>query len=280
MNLIYAITYAIEEAIGTTIDKFNVDRNHIAARQLMLLVFGGMTGSLLIYILLLRPSLPDFTMATIILLLAIALVSFAGNILDYVSLKFDDLALREPMLNLEPVFAGFVGYILFPKERKVIYLIAFALSIIIVAWGTDRRDQKGFEKKGMTFLLLGVACYSILPSIYKFTLPHVSAVYIAFFRTASILILGLIFFRGFSRYKYTKSKVGLGLTSGVIYSTETVLGLIAISKLGVIETMLVTMITPGLIYLSSYFLLHEKVKRREVISSGLMALVVLSALVI
>ena len=279
MDFLYPLTAIVSEAFAKTIDKLNFRKNHINAMHLMRLVFVGMSLSLLFYILLAGKSFPQFSLIALSLMLLIALVSFVGNIFDYLSLKSDDLSLREPMLGFDPVVAGLFGYLLFPAERKSGFLLAFVLSAIVAYLGTHRRKLRAYQKKGMFYLLLGVLFYALLPSIYKLTLEYISPEYIAFFRVAAILLLASIFLPLPKRAR-SPSKTIYGLSSGVVYAAGTVASLYAIQKLGVVVTMLLLLLAPALMYLAGYFVLKEKVRKGEIASSAALAAIVIITLAI
>ena len=279
MGFLFALLAVFGENATSTIDKLNYRRNHIAARELMFLVFFGMTISVLLFIIVTRQPLPRFSLVALCLVGLVALVSFAGNAFDYLSLKVDDLSLREPMLGFEPALAGLVGYLTFPAERKPGSLIAFVLAIFIAYWGTHRRKLRRRQKKGMTYLLLATICYGTQPSIYKLALVYISPAYMTLFRVAAILLLSVVFFR-LGRQAYSMKKVSYGLVSGFVCTIGAVASLYAINTLGVVLTMLLMLLGPALMYLASYFILKEKVRTGEIISSGLLAAVVFGALII
>lgn len=277
MDYIYPLTRIVAECVGKTIDKFNYRKNHIAAKHLIVLIFAAMSFSLGAYILLTGKPFPHFTLFSFELVIAIGLVSFMANVFDFVSLKLNDISLREPMLGFEPILAGVVGYILFPAERETKYLIAFGLGAVAVYLGTHRRKLRVRQKKGMFYLLLGVLFYAFLPSLYKHALAYISPEYITFFRAISVLTLTLIFLPP-KKITKSKSKVIYGLSSGVVYSLGTVAGLYAIQKLGVVLTMVILLLEPGLKYFISWFILKEKVRKGEIASSTVLATIVLLAL--
>lgn len=277
MDLLYPLTAIIGESVGVTLDKLNFRKNRIAAMHLMYLVFVGMGLSLAAYIILTGKPLPDFSVAAIGLLMLIAFVSFLSNVFGFLSLKVDDLSLREPMIGFEPILAGLFGYLLFPDERKDSFLIVFALSAVIVYFGTHRRKLKRLQKKGMFYLSLMVFFEALLPSIYQFTMGYVNPEYIAFFRVVGVLIL-IYAFLPIKRYKRTASKTIYGLTAGVVYALATVASLYAIQTLGVAQTMLLLLLSPAMIYLIGYFVLHEKVRKGEIASSIALAGIVLVAI--
>ena len=107
-----------------------------------------------------------------------------------------------------------------------------------------------------------------------------SPVYIAFFRLTSVLVLTSIFFPPIKWRGFSTKKVWYGLVAGLAYAAGAVASIYAIKFLGVVLTMLFLMLGPALRYLAGYFILKEKVRRGEVISSLLLAVVVVLAAVI
>lgn len=282
MGFIYLLIYTFAESTGKTIDKLNFARNRITSIQLMLVIFFAISASLLLFITVTKEPLPHFSLVSLGLMAMVALVSFGANVFDFVSLRLNDLSLREPLVDFEPIAAGLVGYVLFPAERKTVFLIAFILSAFIVHWGINRRKLRKSQKKGMFYLLLAVGFYAVLPSLYKLTLTHITPVYIAFLRTAAVFLLMTIFFpvKSKSWSGFSTKKVTYGLMSGVTYAIGTVAGLYAIKILGVVLTMVFMLLGPATRYWASHFILKEKVRKGEMISSLLLAVVAVTALIV
>lgn len=277
MEFLFPLVSIVSEATAKTIDKLNFSTTRISPNYLMRLVFLGMAGSLLVYVLITSKPLPDFSLAAVGFVVLIALVSFAGNVFDYLSLKSDDLSLRESMLGFEPILAGLFGYLFFASERNPVLLPAFLLSAVVVYFGTHQRRLGKRQTKGMFYLLLAVILYALLPSVYKLTLPYVSPEYIALFRVAAILLLASLLLPVRHRKRHSKKtvrQIAFGLGSGVIYAVGTVTSLYAIQTLGVAQTMLLLTLGPALIYFSGYFILKEKERKGEIISSACLVLIV------
>lgn len=130
----------------------------------------------------------------------------------------------------------------------------------------------------MFYLLIAVAFYAVLPTLYKLTLVHISPVYVAFFRTAAVFLLMTMFFPVKSWKGFSAKKVTYGMLSGVAYAVGTTAGLYAIKTLGVVLTMVFMLLGPATRYWASHFILKEKVRRGEMISSLLLAVIAVSTL--
>lgn len=280
MDFLFPLVALMSEATAKTVDKLNFSKNHVSSPHLMRLIFGGMGLSMFVYIVLTRQPLPDFSLVGLCLMGLITVASFGGNVFDYLSLKRDDLSLREPLFGFEPILAGLVGYLLFPGERKAIYIPALLLSIVAVYYGSHRRRLGKAQKKGMTYLLLAVIIYATLPSLYKLTLPYISPEYIAFIRVLGVLLLIYLFMpihKHVKRSARTSKQRLYGLFAGVFYALGTVASLYAIDRLGVVQTMLLVLLAPALVYATSFFILKEKVRTGEMVSSLALAIIVLVA---
>lgn len=275
MGFLYLLISIIGESAAKTIDKLNFRRNRINPRHLILLIFFAMSATLSLYIFLTKQPFPHFTFISLSLVALIAVLSFGGNALDYVSLQKDDLSLREPLCDFEPIVAGLVGYALFPAERRPGFLLAFLVGAIIVYYGTHRRKLRRLQRKGMFYYLLAVCLYGVLPSVYKESLYYLSPAYIAWFRVVSVLILSTMFLPVKNVRKLSSKKLSYGLLAGSIYAVGAVASLYAIRDLGVVLTMLLSLLGPALRYWSGYFILRENVRVGEMVSSILLAIAVL-----
>ncbi len=274
MGFFYLFTSILAESTGKTVDKLNFKRNKIDPRQSLLIVFIVMTMFVLSYALLTRQPFPHLAPVTIALLIGIALFSFGGNVFDELSLQKNDLSLREPLVDFEPIATGLIAYMLYPDERNPAFLVAFILGALIVRWGVHRRKLRKHQIKGMSYLLLAVVLYAIVPVFYKEALEYLSPTYIALFRLSSILVLLLLFFRPKRSRRVTGKMIKYGIWAGFAYAIGAVVSLYAIKTYGLVLTMLFLMLGPAMRYLAGQFILKEKVRRGEVLSSLMLTLVV------
>lgn len=274
MNFFYLIGSIIAESGGKTFDKINLKKNKIDPRQALLLIFITMASLIALYIILAGKDLGVINKQLIFLIVGIACFSFLGNVFDEMSLQRDDLSLREPLVDFEPIATGFIAYLLFPEERNIAILAAFILGTLIVRWGLHRHKLNKNERTGIRYMWLAVLFYAIVPVFYKEALNYISPEYLALFRTASISILILIFFKPKRSTKLNKAMFGYGLAAAVWYAFGAIVSLYAIKNFGLVITMLFLMLGPALRYLAGQFVLKEKVRKTEVLSSLMLTLVV------
>jgi drug/metabolite transporter (DMT)-like permease len=277
VNLVFPLLAVIGESGTNIIDKFNLSKNKISPNHLMRLAFVSMSFWVLLFILLTGKSLPHLSLASALLMLLIGAVSFAGNLFDYLSLKANDLSLRQPMLGLEPLLGGFFGYLFFTSERKPEYLIAFVISTLVVLFGTYKNGMAKADAKGILYLSLAVLIYGACPSLYRLGLEHVSPEYLTLFRVAIVALLVCIFLpTKIRKDKRLKSKRFYGLLTGIVCSLGAIAGLYAIQHLGIAQTMLLMLLSPAIMYTAGHLLFGEKVTIREVISSVCLVFIALT----
>jgi drug/metabolite transporter (DMT)-like permease len=216
MGIIYSLLAVLGESLSVILDRLNFKKTRISAQQLMPLMFFFMSVMICLFIFVTRQPFPEFTTLSIALIALIILVSFGGNVFDFLSLKVDDISLREPLADFEPIVGGLVGYILFAQERKPSFLVAFILGAVIVYWGTHRRKLRRLQSKGMLFMLFAVCLYGLLPSIYKVTLEYIDPAYLTLIRVVAILLLSIVFFPKKLLHRLSSKKVSYAAASGIV----------------------------------------------------------------
>lgn len=274
MDFSYLISSIFAESTGKTFDKLNYRRNKIDPRHALFIVFIIMTLCVAAYTYITKQPFPQITVPVGLVLLGIIAFSLLGNIFDELSLQKNDLSLREPLVDFEPIAAGLIAYLLFPEERNPVLLISFILAAFVVYWGVHQPHLRKAQTRGLLFLLIAVLAYAVVPIFYKAALEYLSPEYIALFRLLCITLLLPIFFRPPKRKKLTGKMLGYSTLAGIAYAIGAVTSLYAIQAYGLVLTMLFLMLGPALNYLSGYFILHEKVRRSELVASLMLTLIV------
>jgi drug/metabolite transporter (DMT)-like permease len=275
MGFFYLFAAIFAETAGKTLDKLNFRRTNISPQLMTWLTFLIMSSVLFGWVWLTHQPVPEFSLTVIGLIVIIGLFSFGGNVFDVLSLKRTDLSLREPLVGFEPISAGLLGYLLFPDQRKPIYLVAFILGVFVVRWGISRRKLRISQKKGLAYLWISVMLYAILPSIYQFALEYITPSWLALFRCSIVFVFVTLFFAPKNIAKQlTVKRFNYTFVASIFYAIGAVVSMYAISAYGVALTMLFLMLAPALKYLSAYFILRENVRKGELLSSLMLAVIV------
>lgn len=274
MNPLYLFATIFAESAGKVVDKLNYRRNNIAPRNALVITFAVMSLCTAAYVLVTPQQHIHLTWHVAYLLAGVAIFSFLGNVFDEVSLKTTGLSEREPLINFEPVLAGFIGYVLFPAERNTAALAAFILGTFVIYWGVGSLHFKKTHNTGMFYLLIGVSLYAALPSIYGEALEFISPAELALFRCVSVLILACLFFAPKGWKGFTPKRVQYGFMAGAMYAIGAIVSLYAIQSYGVVLTMMFLMLGPALRHLAGWLILKEKISRVAVLSSVALSLVV------
>lgn len=276
--LIYPIITILCEVTGYAIDKNTYKLTRISTNYMMQLVFLVMTLSLLVYISLIQLPSPEFTIMSALLVIFIGGVSFVANYFDYLSLRTNNLELRQPILGVEPLIASGIGQLLFRDERSFILLFAIVLSFMVVYAGYRHDKVSKIQSKGLVYLLIAVGLYAIGPSLSKLALEYLSPEYVAFYRVIIILFLATLFLNATKRdVRHAEKKITRTIITGILYTVSTIASLYSIDTFGVSQTMLLLALTPTLVYLIAHFIFKEKVKRGHLVSSFILILLIGSA---
>lgn len=271
MGYLYLLTSILVENAGKILDKFNFKHTSISPRESLLYVFSTMAVVVGVAVAVIQPEVPPLTLAAVVPLLLIVLISLLSNVLDAISLKVNDLSLREPLSGFHPILAGFIGYILFPEERNAYLLAALIAGGFVVAWGINLRTLRKAQKIGILYMLFAVILESLLSNVYAVALQETRPELIAFVRTASIALLLYFFLKPKRRVrKRRKQSLSLAVLAGLAYGVGAIVGLYAIRDLGIVTTMLLMLLGPALRYTSAFIFLKDKPTRKEIISSILL----------
>jgi len=274
MGYVYLLVSIFVENTGKILDKYNFKHTSISPRESLLYTFIAMTIVVSISAGVIRPGLPQFTLAVVIPLLLIVLISLLSNVLDAISLKINDLSLREPLSGFHPILAGFIGYVLFPDERNWLLLVALIAGALVVSWGINPSKLRKAQKAGILYMLAAIILESLLTNVYAIALKETSPELIALVRTFSIALLLYLFIKPKKRVrKKRKQSLLFAALAGLAYGVGAIVGLYAIRDLGVVTMMLLMLLGPALRYTSAYIFLRDKPTRKEVISSGLLGLI-------
>jgi drug/metabolite transporter (DMT)-like permease len=276
MDFIYPLLSVIAESVATTADKLNYNKNKIRPRELLFLLFGTMVVGSLISLFFIHQTFPVFSTKTGILIAFMVAVSFGQNFFDYVGLSTKNLSFREPINNLQPILASFLAYALFPSERKIKYVIAIFVGVIIMYIGSSDRRFKLALDRGTAYLFLGIVCSSILSNVYKFGLETIPPTYLFLFRAAGVLLLSQLFFKPNLR-SLRRNQVALGVGAGIIYVVGNLSQLYSIKYLGLNFTIMILLLGPAIVYLASNLILKEKVQRRQIVTSALLLIIIIWA---
>lgn len=274
MGYIFLLAAIFAENTGKIFDKYNYNNTRVTPRELLRLVFGVMAAAIISFIIVTRPQLPSLSMAVLISLAFVVGLSFISNVFDEISLKINNLSLREPLSNFRPILAGFIGYMLFPEERDLLLLVALMLGAVVVAWGVKPSRLAKAQRAGITYMALAVLAEASLSNAYAVALENVGPEYIALVRTVFILVLLAIFFKPRKRNrKREKKSTQLAIAAGLAYSAGAIVSLYAIDRLGIVTAMLLLLLSPALRYASAYIFLKDKPTKHEIISSGLLGII-------
>ncbi|HEY8109114.1 MAG TPA: EamA family transporter [Patescibacteria group bacterium] len=268
----------LSEVAGKTIDKLNFNRHKIGSNELIVLLFGTILAGILISLPVIRPPLPDVSLALGAALALMIVVSFGQNYFDFKGLSTTNLAIREPISNFQPILASFLAFAIFPSEREIKYVAAIVLGSFVLYWGNSNRRFRLQWNAGALYFLLAAVCSAILASIYKFGLETLDPFYLLLIRTVGILALAPLLMRqlGPRLRKLNRKQVGYGIAGGIAYLIGNLAEYYSIRDLGLNFTILILLLGPSLFYLSCALVLKERVTAKQVATSAALLAIIIA----
>lgn len=264
----FPIISAASLAIAYVIDKLILNKFPMTSKDFTSILFVFM--SLFCLPLIFFSDFKDINLLLIWALLLTIILSALQNYLLYVSLNNRDLSALQPINNSEPIVIALSSFIIFPDERNpLILLLVFITTITVILSSIDfkkwSKNKIKFDKYAL--ILIGSVFISALTFIlYKYTLSYISPVTLYVIRVFWVTILLYLLFKP-KLSSLNKWKSSLIWMSALFYSLSAITQYFAISKVGIIMTVLSLALMPIIVYFSSYFILKEKVTITQIISS-------------
>lgn len=281
MTILFSILAVLGDRFGKITDKFNFNKSKIHPDQEFFLVFISMFVGITGFILLTGSTFPILTAITVVVIIAIVVISYLENIFEFEGVKLKSLSYREPLIDFQPLLTSFLAYLLFPSEREIKFIIAIILGVAILYFTKKDRKHIFLFDKGTLYIILAIIFSSLLANLYKFSLDFLSSENIFFFRITGILFLWITFHfmrKNTFRDMNKKSSV-IGLLAGAFYFIGGLATLLSIEFLGLNFTVMILMLAPAVTYVLSHIILKEKAKPKQIISSILLIGVIVITLI-
>ncbi len=276
MSLLFPLLHILGETTGKTFDKLNF-KIRANFRTVTIIPFCVMLLATTIFLIVTGKQFPAATLPIVLTLCAIIVLSTIQNITDTLGLSQQNLSIREPIFNFEPLLASFIAFLLFPSERNIFLLVLVFVGGLTLLWGNyEKKHLTLLTDRGTKYFLVSMIAAALLLVVYKQALLTLDAATIFFYRMLGVFIVTVVVLRLDFR-KIARPNLKFGIYSGIAYFIGSLAQLYAIQTLGLLQTILIVMLQPTLKYLSCYFILKEKISYKQVASSFvLIALVVLS----
>ena len=273
--MLQAFLASIGYAGGVVVDKVVLSRHKLPVKRFVPLVFiwlALITAFLL-------PRFGSFnwellqTTKYLLLFAAMILTALTWNSLYYRGIQEEELHEFEIIMLLSPLVTIILSEIFLPKERDFNLFIAGAIvSLTLIASRFRHHHLQISKNSGM--ILLAMFLMSLESIFIKLMLDVTSPVTLYFSRTAIMAVIFIILWRPKLLSIPAKCFV-YTIISAVFGVMQMVLKFYGFAKLGVVETTIILVMGPFLVYFFSAFYFHENLKKRDIMA----ALIVIATII-
>jgi len=221
-----------------------------------------------------------FLLKNLLIFLFIILSAALANILVYYSYKREDLCELEPVRLMQPLFTIVLAFILYTSERNIsLVVLALIASLALVI--THIKKNHFVYNKYIIAALAGSLFFAVELVASKAILEYYSSFTFYFLRCLFILIIVLAIFRPDFKAIDKHKKLGLFiLVSGLVWVFYRVILYWGYEVYGIVFTTILFILTPVFILSFAKIFLKEKLTFRQIISTIIMVICVIAAIVI
>jgi len=277
--MIAALISAVANAVALVIDKIILSRERVSLRVYLPILFFflfAIDAVLLPFLGRVEWSLAGMPQSLFLLLLMVV-IAVVWNVLYYQDIQEEKLHQHEMLMMLMPLATVVMAALFFPEELDWrVFGLALA-ACITVFWARAERHHFTWDQATYN-MLLAVILMALENIIIRELLRVYSPVALYGIRT---LIIGLFFAAYFRpRYRQISNRHWKLLAlSGLVGVTLMVARFYAFDKLGIVYTILLSVLAPVIAFYASWGILHERIRARVVAASlVIMACVVVATM--
>lgn len=273
--MIEVIIASIGYAGGVISDKFALSKYRVPVMRFVPLLFIFLATVTAVFL----PRWGDidythlFEWRPILLFALMIVVAVVWNIYYYQGIQKEDLHEFELIMLLSPLFTILLATIFLPTERKFSVLIpAIIASGALLA--TRLRGHHFSSGKTAWRTALAMVLMSFESILIKEMLTYFSPVSLYFVRTSIIAIVFLILYRP-KLLSMPMNAFALTILSAIFGVVQMVLKFYGFSSLGVIETTMILVLGPFIVYILSSKMFHEPFYKRDIAAAAVAVLCIL-----
>lgn len=273
--MLQAFIAAIGYAGGVIVDKVVLSRYKLPVKRFIPLLFiwlAIITAFLLPTFGLVHWQLL-WTYKYILLFVAMLAVAITWNLFYYRGIQDSEIHEFELIMILSPLVTIIISAIFLPSERNLgLFIAGIVASLALIASKFKRHHLQLTKNSGVIFTAMFLMSFESI--IIKLLLDVFSPAALYFARTAIMSIIFITFWRPKLLAMPAKCFAYM-IISAIFGVVLMVLKFYGFAKLGVVETTIILVLGPFLVYFFSAFYFKEYIKKRDIIA----ALVVIATVV-
>ena len=267
MNFLYPLGAAVLQAASSTLDKVTLSIKKVTYKSYNGISFPLIFLFTLILFLIVKPNLSinQFTPFLIILILVSTIFSIITNLLYYRALKSDLLSEMQTFSLLSHIPLIILTALVFSEERNPIIIILAIISAGFLVWSHYEHHHLKISRKTLPYFIWIMIIAPFGGIISKILLKTFDPISLKLIRDFIIAIVFIIIFLKSIKQTPKKAYLPLILTN-ILTTIALILYFFSYQKLGIIYTVLIFSLEPLLVYLTSIFLLKEKINLKKIIA--------------
>ena len=213
----------------------------------------------------------------------IILFSILANLFTFVALKREDLTVMEPIRLMQPLLTILLAFIMsfffeiYYSERNWSILILGIIASVSLVLSHVKKHHLVFNKY-IIAALLGSLFFAVELVLSKFILQYYNSFTFYFLRCLIIFLITFMIFR--PKFKVDKKTSLLILLTGIIWVVYRLILYYGYEIYGIVFTTILFILTPIFIYIFARIFLKEKITWRNIISSIIILICVVLAIIL
>ncbi len=273
--MLNAIIASIGYAGGIVTDKILLSRRKIPLLRFIPMLFVYL--ALLTAILIPKWGTVNFDLLLstkyLILVILMTITAVTWNVMYYRGLQQEDIHEFELIMLLSPMVTIILAELFLPSERNWQTFIAGVIASAALLFTRFRHHHVKITKVAwMTMLAMVLMSFESI--LIKMLLGAMSPVSLYFMRTAIIALVFVTAYRP-KMLEMSKSSYAMIIFSALLGVIQMVLKFYGFSSMGVIETTMILVLGPFLVYFISPFWFKEKVYKRDIFAFIVLVLCIL-----
>ncbi len=201
----------------------------------------------------------------IVLFALMIVVASIWNVYYYRGIQKEEIHEFELIMLLSPLMTIIFAEIFLPAERDIwVFVAGIVASVALIATRFRHHHLKIGKTAWLT--IMAMVLISLESIIIKEVLAVVSPVSLYFIRTTVIAIVFLILYRP-KIAKISKEVYAMKIISAIFGVVQMVLKFYGFINFGVVETTMVLILGPMMVYVYSYFYFKEKLYKRDIVAA-------------
>ena len=273
--MIEAIIASLGYAGGVVADKFVLSRYRVPVMRFVPLLFIWLTVITAVFLPLWGSAHYNLMLEwrNILIFITMIVVAVIWNIFYSQGIQKEDLHEFELIMLLSPLATIMFAEIFLPAERNASVLIpGLIASFTLIA--TRFRSHHVHIGKTAWRTILAMILMSFESVLIKHLLGVFSPVTLYFFRTLVIAIVFVIMYRP-KLFAMPSGAYALTIISAIFGVVQMVLKFIGFNSLGVVETTMILVLGPFLVYVASSAFFKERLYKRDIIAGIVVVLCIL-----